>query len=110
MVVATFGAVGGGGGAASRDGSLVPFFGAGGVLASMGRTSMMKCAIWARGVLLGASGRCVSVSVAVGALGVAVGLDDSFDLAAFREEEDACEEFFHVVGVDGDNHRSRFLG
>ena len=50
---------------------------------------MMKCAIWARRVLLGASGRCVSVSVAVGALGVAIALDDSLDLSAFREEEDA---------------------
>ena len=51
--------------------------------------SMMKCAIWTRGVFLGASGRCVSVSVAIGALGVTVGLDDFLDLAALREKEDA---------------------
>ena len=89
MVAATVGAVGGGGRAAPGDGFLVSPLGAGGVLATMGRKSMMKCAIWARGVLLGASGRCVSVSVAVGALGVAVGLDDSLDLSALREEEDA---------------------
>ena len=88
VVAATVGAVGGGGGATPGDGFLVPSFGASGVLAPMGRTSMMKCAIWARGVLLGASGRCVSESVAVGALGVTVGLDDSFNLSAFREEED----------------------
>ena len=44
---------------------------------------MMKCAIWARGVFLGASGRRVSVSVAIGTLGVAIGLDDLFDLAGF---------------------------
>ena len=89
MVAAAVGAVGGGGWAAAGDGFLVPSLGAGGVLAAMGRTSMMKCAIWARGVFLGASGRCVSVSVTVGALGVAIGLDDLFDFAAFREEEDA---------------------
>ena len=89
MVAAAVGAVGGGGRAAPRDGVLVSSLGTGGVLAAMGRTSMMKCAIWERGVLLGASGRCVTVSVAVGALGVAVGLDDSLDFASFREEEDA---------------------
>ena len=82
VVAAAVGAVGGGGRAAAGDRSLVPSPGAGGVLAAMGRTSMMKCAIWARGVFLGASGRCVSVSVTVGALGVSIGLDDLFDLAA----------------------------
>ena len=40
----------------------------------------MKCAIWGLGVYLGASGRCLSVSVAVGALGVVVDLDDISDL------------------------------
>ena len=88
MVAAAVGALGGGL-VAPRDGLLVSSLGTGGVLASMGRMSMKKSAIWTRGVFLGASGRCVSVSVAVGALGVAVGLDDFFDLAAFREEEDA---------------------
>ena len=89
MVAAAVGAVGRGGRAAPRDGSLVSSLGTGGVLAAMGRTSMMKCAIWALGEFLGASSRCVSVYIAVGALGVAVCLDDFFDLAAFREEEDA---------------------
>ena len=89
MVAAAVGAVGGGGRAAPRDGFLASSLWAGRVLAAIGRTSMMKCAIWARGVFLGASGRCVSVSVAIGALGVTVGQDDFFDLAAFREEEDA---------------------
>ena len=83
MVAAAVGAVGGGCWAASRDGFLVSSFGAGWVLAAVGRTSMMKCAIWARGVFLGASGRCMAVSVAIGALGVAIGLDDLFDFAAF---------------------------
>src|ERR1700761_8442746 len=86
VVAATVRAVRGGGGAASRDGLLVPSLGAGGVLAAVGRTSMMKCAIRAGGVLLGASGRCVSKSITVGALGVAVGLDDLLDLAAFWKE------------------------
>ena len=89
VVAAAVGAVGGGGRAAPGDGLLMSTLGAGGVLAAMGRTSMMKCAIWARVVFLGASGRCVSVSIAVGALGVTVGLDDFLDLGAFREEEDA---------------------
>ena len=83
VVAAAVGAVGGGGWATPRDGSHVPSLGAGGVLAAVSHTSMMKCAIWARGVFLGASGRCVSVSVAVGALGVAIGQDDPFDFAAF---------------------------
>ena len=89
MVAAPVGAVGRGGWAALGDGLLVSSLTAGGVLAAMGRTSMMKCAIWARRVLLGASGRYVSVSVAIGALGVAIGLEDLFDFAAFPEEEDA---------------------
>ena len=101
---------GGGGRTASGDRSLVTPLGAGRVLASMRRTSMMKCAIWAGGVFQGASGRCVSVSIAVGAFGVVVCLDDSFDLTTHREEEDCLDEFVHVFGVNGDNHRSRFLG
>ena len=71
---------------------------------------MMKCAIWAGGVLLAASGRCMSVSIAVGALGVAVRLYDSFDLTALGKEENSLDEFVKVLGVNGDNHRSRFLG
>ena len=61
---------------------------------------MMKCAIWAGGVLLGTSSRCVSVCVAVGTLGIAVGLDDSFNLAAVGEEVDTLGEFSQVVGVN----------
>ena len=80
---------GGGGGATPSHGFLVPSFGAGGVLASMGRTSRKKCAIWAGRVFLSVSGRGVSESVAVGALGVVIGLDDSLDFPALGEEEDA---------------------
>ena len=89
VVAATVGAVGGGGGATPGDRFLVPSFGTGGVLAPMGRMSMMKCAVRACRVFLGASGRCVSKSVAVGALGISIGLDDPFDFPALREEEDA---------------------
>ena len=80
VVAAPVGEVGGGGWTTPRDGLLVSSLRAGGALAAMGPTSIMNCAIWARRVLLGASGRCVSVSIAIGALGVAVGLDDFFDL------------------------------
>ena len=82
VVTATVGVVGGGCGAAFGQGFLMTSFGAGGVLASMGRTSMMKCAIWAGRVFLGASGSCVSESVAVSTLNVAIGLDYPFDFLA----------------------------
>ena len=36
----------------------------------------------------GSSGRCVPVYIAVGAVDVAIGLEDFFDLEAGREEED----------------------
>ena len=52
----------------------------------------------------------VSEAVAVVALGVSVGVDGLFDLEPFREEEQGWEEFLHVVGVNGDNHRSRLFG
>ena len=45
MLAAAVGAVGGGRGAEPGDGSLVPSLGPDGVLAAMGRTSMIKCAI-----------------------------------------------------------------
>ena len=88
MVRAAVGAVGRGGGTAPGDQPLVASSGVDWVLAPMRQTSIMKCTKGARGVLLGASGRCVSVSVAVGALGVSVGLDNFFDFAAVRDEED----------------------
>ena len=110
MVTAAVGAVGRRGWAASRDWPLITSSGAGGVLAAVRRTSMMKCTNLARGVFLGASGSCVSVSVAVEALGIMVGLDYHFIFKAGREEEHARDEFSHIVGVDGDNHQSRFLG
>ena len=52
----------------------------------------------------------VAGAVAVVALGVSVGVDGFLDLEPFREEEDGWEEFLYVVGVDGDNYRSRLFG
>ena len=49
----------------------------------------------------------VAETVAVVALGVSVGVDGFLNLERFREEEEGREEFLYVVGVNGDNHRSR---
>jgi len=110
VVIATVGAVGGGRWAAVGDGSGVASLGTGGVLATMGRTSMMKRTIRAGGVFLGASGMGVSEPVAVGTLGVAVSLGRFLDLEPLGEEEEGGEEDGNVVGVNGDNHRSGLLG
>jgi len=104
MVVTTVGAVGGGGGAAAGDGLEVAALGASGVLASVGRASMMKRTVGAGGVFLSASGRGVSKPVAVGALGVAVSLRGFLDLETLGEEEDSWEAGWNVVGLDGDDH------
>ena len=71
---------------------------------------MVKRTEGARGVGLLASLGGVAEAVAVVALGVPVGVDGLFDLEPFREEEEGSEEFLYVVGVDGDNHRSRLFG
>jgi len=65
---------GGGSGAAAGDWLGVAALGAGGFLASVGGTSMLKRTVGAGGVFLGASGRGVSKSLAVGPLGLAVSL------------------------------------
>ena len=80
MVVVTVRVVGVGSGAAGGDCLEVATLGAVGVLASVGRMSMMKGTEGAGGVFLGASGRGVSKSIAVGALGVAVSLARFLDL------------------------------
>ena len=109
VVVATIGAVGGGCGATVGDGLGVASLGAGGILAPVGSTSMMKRTVRAGGVLLGASGMGVCESVAVGTLGVAVSLGRFLDLEPVGEEEEGWEEDGHVVGVNGDDHRSGLL-
>ena len=83
MVAAAVGAVGGGSGAATRDGPGVASFGAGGVLASMCRTSMVKRTEGARGVCLLAALGGVAETVAVVALGVAIGVDGFLNLEPF---------------------------
>jgi len=70
----------------------------------------MKRAIGEGGVFLGASGIGVSESVAVGALGVAIGLSSLFDLETPREEEKGWGKDGNLVGVDGDYHRSGLPG
>ena len=110
MVTTTVGAVGGGDRAASRDGPGVAPLGAGGVLTSVCRTSMVKRTEGARGVGLLASLGSVAETVAVVALGIAVGVDCFLNLEPLREEEEGREEFLYVVGVDGDKHRSCLFG
>jgi len=73
-VVTPVGAKGGRGGAATGDGLGVAALGACGVLIYVSRARMMKRTVGAGGVFLGASGRGVSESVTVGALGIAVSL------------------------------------
>jgi len=70
----------------------------------------MKRTKGAGGVFLGASGIGVSESVAVGALGVAVGLRSLLDFETPQEEEEGWGKDGNVVGVNGDNHRSGLLG
>ena len=71
---------------------------------------MVKRTKGARGVGLLAALGGVAEAVAVVALGVPVGVDGFLNLEPFREEEEGGEEFLKVVGVDGDNHRSRLFG
>ena len=71
---------------------------------------MVKRTEGALGVGLFATLGDVAGAVAVVALGVPVGVDGFLNLEPFREEEKGREEFLYVVGVDGDNHRSRLFG
>ena len=71
---------------------------------------MVKHTKGARGVGLLAALGGVAETVAVIALGVSVGVDGFLNLVPFREEEAGREELLYVIGVDGDNHRSRLFG
>ena len=77
--------MGGGGWAAVGDSLGVAAFREGrvGSLASVSRASMMKRTVGAGAIFLRASGRGVSESVPVGALGVLVSLRRFLDLEAF---------------------------
>ena len=79
-------------------------------MASVGRTSMVKCTEGARWVGLLAALGGMAEAVAVVALGVTVGVDGFLNLEPFGEEEEGREEFLYVVRVDGDNHRSHLFG
>ena len=83
MVVTTVGAVGGEGWAPAGEGLIVAAHRRGGVLASVSRARMIKGPGAAGGVFLGALGRGVSKSLAVGTLGVSVSPPSFFDLEAF---------------------------
>ena len=80
MVLTGVRAVGGGVGAAAGDGFGVAAFGACGVLASVGRVTMMKSTVGAGGVLLGALGMGASELIGIEALPVAVNLRRILDL------------------------------
>ena len=110
MVVTTVGGVGRGRRAAAGDGLGVAALGGGGVLAYVSRASLMKRTVGAGGVFLGAPGRSVSKSVAVGTLGVPASLRCFLDPEWFEEKEEGWEEDGNVVGVDSDTHRSVLLG
>ena len=99
MVVTTVRAVGVGDGAAAGDGLGVTALGAGGVLAYVSQASMMKRRVGAGAVFLGASGRDVSKSVAVGTLSVRVSLRRFLDLKSLREEEEGWEEDGNLSGL-----------
>jgi len=81
VVVTAVAAMGGRGRTTGWDWLIVPAPGAGGILTSVSRASMMKRTDWARRVGGGASLMGVSVSPAVLTLGGSVGGVGKFDLA-----------------------------
>ena len=80
MVITAVWAVWGGGGASAGDDLEVSALGVCGVLASVGRASMMKRTVGAGGMFLGTSVSSLSESIAVDALGVGVSLRRFLDL------------------------------
>ena len=52
----------------------------------------------------------VAEAAAVVTLDVPVGVDGIVELVPLGEEEDEWAEFLYVVGVDGEDHRSRIFG
>ena len=83
MVTTAVGTVGGGGWAAARDRPAVSSLGAGGVLAPVCRTRMVKRTGGARGVRLFATLGGVAQTVAVVGLGVPVGVNGFLNLEPF---------------------------
>ena len=110
VVTTAVAAMGGRGRTTGWDWLVVPAPGAGWILASVSRASMMKRTNGARGVGGGESLMGVSVSPAVSTLGGSGGGEGKFDLAFLREDDDPGSKGRNVEGVDGDNHRSGLLG
>ena len=88
MVVTAVTAMGGRGWTTGWDWLIVPAPGAGWILASVSRASMMKRTNGALGVTGGASLMGVSVSPAVLTLEGSGGGEGKFDLACLREDDD----------------------
>jgi len=110
VVVTAVAAMGGRGRATGWDWLMVSAPGAGGILTSVSRASMMKGTNGARRVGGGASLMGVSVSPTVSTLGGSGGGEGKFDLAFLGKDEDTRGKGGDVLGVDGDNHRSGLLG
>jgi len=85
MVVATVGAMGGAGGRAVGDRFAVAPLGAGGIVAPMSHTSMVKRTVGAQGRFLGAALGGVAEGVLVGKLGVSIDINYLFKIEAFGE-------------------------
>ena len=110
VVITAVAEMGGRGRETGRDWLIVSAPGAGGILTSVSRASMVKRTNEAHGVGGRASLMGVSVPPAVFTLGGCGGGEGKFDLAFLGEDNDPCREGRDVLGVDGDNHRSGLLG
>ena len=110
VVVTAVAAMGGQGPTTGWDWLIVPAPGAGWILTSVSRVSMMKRTDGACRVGGGASLMSVYVSSAISTLGGAPCREAKFDLALLREKDAAWNKGRNVLGVDGDNHRSGLLG
>jgi len=109
-VVTAVAAMGGRGRGIGWDWLIVSAPGAGGILTSVRRASMVKRTDGARWVGGRASLMSVSVSPTVLKLGGLVGREGKFNLVLLREDEDSGGEGRYVLRVDGDNNRSGVLG
>jgi len=110
VVITAVAAMGGRGPATGWDWLIVSAPGAGGILTSVSRASMMKRTNGARGVGGWASLMGVSGSPTVSTLGDSGGGEGMFDLAFLREDDDLRCEGRYILGVNSDNHRSGLLG
>ena len=92
------------------DWLIVPALGAGWILTSVSRASMVKRTNGSRRVGGRSSLGSVSVSPTVSTLGGAACSEGKFDLGLRGEDDDARSKGRNVVGVDCDNNRSGLLG